>query len=102
MTLERWMAIPNNIYVGRRGRIFIGSGEEKRIFHYQGSKYGNPYVVGTKPGQYALKDSLNLYKTYLAESGLVDEVEELRGMNLGCFCDQKGPCHAKVLLEYLE
>jgi hypothetical protein len=30
--LEKWMAMPNNLYTGRRGRIFIGSGDEKRIF----------------------------------------------------------------------
>jgi hypothetical protein len=98
ITLEKWLKNPNNVYVGRRGRIFIGQGDEKVIFHYKGSKYANPYKVGKKEGEYTLEESIKLYEKYLADNNLIEEIKvELKGKNLGCFCDQKGQCHAKVL-----
>ena len=101
MNLETWMNDERNVYVGRAGRIFIGSGANKRIFHYAGSKFANPYKV--KPhGEYTTQKSLDLYKKYLVSSGLINDIEELRGKNLGCFCDQSGECHAKILAKYLE
>jgi hypothetical protein len=100
MTLEKWISDPKNVYVGRKGRIFIGSGEEKKIFHYKSSKFANPYKVGKKEGEYTIEKAIKLYKTHLSDSGLVEVAKkELKGKNLGCFCDQKGPCHAKVLAE---
>lgn len=89
---------PNNVYVGRRGRIFIGQGDEKRIFHYKGSKYSNPYKVGKKEGEYTLEESIKLYEKYIVDNNLIETIKiELKSKNLGCFCDQKGQCHAKVL-----
>lgn len=35
--LEEWMETPNNIYVGRRGRIFITENGTRRVFVYPGS-----------------------------------------------------------------
>jgi hypothetical protein len=44
--LEEWMNTPGNIYVGRRGRIFITYPDKSRkVFVYEGSKWGNPYKV---------------------------------------------------------
>ncbi len=101
INLKKWMKNDKNVYVGRSGRIFIGSGDDKIIFHYKGSKFANPFVVGTDEGQYTLRQSVKKYEKYLIKSGLLDEIEELRGKNLGCFCDQKGKCHAKILAKYL-
>ena len=98
--LEEWLKSPENEYVGRRGRIFITESKtEKRIFHYSQSKWANPYKVGNKSGQYSLEESINLYKRYLIESGLIKQIKELKGKNLGCFCMQDKPCHAQVLAE---
>lgn len=97
MTLEKWVKDPNNVYVGRHIRIFIGSGSNKRIFHLKGSKFGNPYTLK----DYTLEESLRLYDEYLHSSGLINEIKELQGKNLGCFCDQRGDCHAKILASYL-
>ena len=35
-------------------------------------------------------------------SDLRNKIKELRGKTLGCFCDQSGLCHAKVLKELVE
>lgn len=91
ITLKKWMEIPNNLYVGRRGRIFI----DGKIFHYKESKWYNPYTLK----EYSLEDSLKLYKKYIKTSGLYDDLDELKGKTLGCFCDQSGDCHAKVLVK---
>jgi hypothetical protein len=107
MNLEKWMKNPKNVYVGRPGRVFIGTGDSKRVYHYPGSKFANPFKVGaeyqldTGLEIMTLSVSLDLYEVYLKTSGLLDEIEELRGKNLGCFCDQSGDCHAKVLVRYL-
>ena len=92
--LEKWMAMPNNLYTGRRGRIFIGSGDEKRIFHYSDSKWGNPYIVP----EYSLEESLKLYEIHVREK-LLKDIQELEGKTLGCFCDQSQPCHTKILVK---
>ncbi len=98
MTLEIWMADPQNVYVGRPGRVFIGTGDNKKIFHYPGSKFANPFSL--KKG-YDLATSLEKYREHLTEKGLDDaeELKELKGKTLGCFCDQSEGkrCHAKIL-----
>jgi len=95
--LQEWMERKGNIYVGRRGRIFIGTGQDKKIFHYKESKWANPYNLK----QYSLEDSLRLYHEHLFSSGLIYQINELKGMKLGCFCseskDDEVTCHAMVL-----
>ena len=99
MDLERWFAMPNHVYTGRPGRVFIGTGADKHVFHYPGSKWANPYPV--KEGTYTLGESLSLYITHLFESGLIASLGELDGQTLGCFCTpaaQKNDwCHASIL-----
>ena len=99
INLEKWMSDPNNIYVGRPGRIFITTGIEKKVFYYPGSKFANPFKVGTTM---SLEECIKMYKEHLKSSGLIDQIEELRGKNLGCWCDQKNMCHAKILVSYLK
>lgn len=104
--LENWINTPNNIYTGRANRIWITNKKtkEKRIFHFKGSKWQNPYKVGGKSG-YTLKTSLKKYIDHLFSSGLIFDIEELRGKNLGCFCVQSRNgdvvCHSQVLSELL-
>ena len=31
---------------------------------------------------------------------IVDEIDELKGLNLACYCGPDADCHADVLLEY--
>lgn len=46
-----------------------------------------------------LEDSLKNYRLYLEKSGLISDIGELKGLNLGCFCDQSKKCHAQILAE---
>ena len=38
----------NHEYIGRHGRIFIGSGNSREIFHFSSSKWKNPFKIGKR------------------------------------------------------
>ena len=99
--LEHWLQTPGNVYVGRRGRLFITEDGEKRVFHYPESRWKNPYPV--EKGM-SLEDSLKKYRLYLEENDKLQYLDELRGKTLGCFCKQvngKIQCHAQILQELI-
>mmetsp|Transcript_56566 Transcript_56566/g.106111 ORF Transcript_56566/g.106111 Transcript_56566/m.106111 type:complete len:156 (-) Transcript_56566:250-717(-) len=98
---QAWLADAKNLYVGRRGRIFIHSNGSKRIFHYVGSKWQNPYAVGSISRQEACKK----YESALLSGMLKDpqdgkplhqKLSELKGYRLGCWCKPQA-CHADIL-----
>lgn len=93
-SLKEWLADPQNVYVGRSGRIFVN----KEYFAYPGSKWQNPFTVK----KYGLEQCIELYKQHLKESKLIEQVGELKGKNLGCFCDQTEVCHAQILAKYAD
>lgn len=66
------------------GAIYIG----------RPSKWGNPFVIG-KDG--SREDVIHKYCEYLASSGLIDHVKELRGKDLVCWCSPQA-CHGDVLV----
>merc|ERR1712216_80045 len=90
-----WLSDANrNLYVGRPGRIFIHDAKAgtKRIFHYKGSKWQNPFVVGRDGNR---EQVCNLYRAAILDETLRDPVDdvplrkklpELRGLRLGCWC----------------
>ena len=71
---ENWIEEKDNVYVGRSGRIWI-HGKNKKIFHYKGSKWANPFKVNK---ECSLNDSLMKYMDYIVESGLIYDINELR------------------------
>ncbi len=95
--LDLWIKRPETLYVGRNTRIFIHRNDEKIRFTPDKSKWHNPYNVpkGTK----LLEKSLKRYKNLILMSNLKDDLKELKGKTLGCWCDQSGKCHAKILKE---
>ena len=70
------------------------------------SKWGNPFthlsdrktkaefIVGSR------EEAIQCYEEYLFSSGLIREIEELRGQVLGCWCRPKS-CHGDVLVRLL-
>lgn len=88
-----WKMPPNTVKVTRPG------------------KWGNPVVVG-KPHPYCrpieiaegspsaepitAAEAVEIYRCFWQDP---NELEELRGKNLACFCRLDQPCHADVLLE---
>ena len=72
--LEEWIGDEDNLYVGRRGRIFIHNDGNKRIFHYRDSKWCNPFSLK----KHSLEESLEKYIAHLHRSGLSKEMDELK------------------------
>jgi hypothetical protein len=67
-----------------RGSVYIG----------RPSKWGNPFAIG-KDGN---RDQvIARYERWLCESGPIDDIAELRGKDLVCWCSPEA-CHGDVLL----
>lgn len=100
--LEKWIDMidekgeHSNMYVGRKGRIFITENNEKRIYHYPGSKWGNPFKVGTD-----LASCLQLYEKHVRQT-LIKDLHELKGKRIGCFCDMKPYSDTKTNTKFVE
>jgi len=62
----------------------------------RGSKWGNPYSTRI----YERKRAIELYERHLLESGLIDQIDELRDCQLICAC-APDECHGDIILKYL-
>ena len=62
------------------------------------SKWENPYKIGVDGNR---KEVIRKYKDMILNSDLINDIEELRGKVLGCWCKPK-KCHGDVLVEILE
>lgn len=96
--LKEWMDDPNNVYIGRKGIVFI----DGKRFPSKGSVFANPFKSAKEPGV----DVIDKYRTYIIEqieSGAIseEEVTNLKGKTLGCWCRPER-CHGDVLLEILD
>lgn len=75
------------------------------------SRWGNPFThrpdVAAKHPDLVLVDSLKeaieRYEEYLVldRPDLLDELDELKGRTLGCWC-KPGPCHGDVLVKLID
>lgn len=58
------------------------------------SKWGNPFLIGRDGTR---QEVCEKYLTHLYETGLIDQVSELKGKDLVCWCAPL-QCHADILL----
>jgi len=79
------------------------------------SKWANPFTHKTLSKTHAFfqvtsrQEAIKEYESYLHNSGLIQDIEELRGKVLGCWCCNKPSdgseknflCHGQVLAKYL-
>jgi len=74
---------PNTVYVGRP------------------SKWGNPFPVTSVTH---LDDSLLFFRQWLEDKIAQNPkfLDPLRGKDLACWCPLGKPCHADILLEFLQ
>lgn len=68
------------------------------------TKYGNPFKVGNKLGEFTREEALRLYEIYLdfVVSKKLLDLKPLIGYNLACSCNLEDSCHADILLKKLE
>ena len=78
--------------------IYIGRACNMGGWHLPQSKWANPFTV-RKEGSVAA--AVSKYKEYImGNSVLLNDLEELRGKTLGCWC-HPGPCHGDILVALL-
>jgi hypothetical protein len=98
--LEEWMKDRNNVYIGRRGIVFIN----KERFPKENSIWHNPFKINKNNTR---EDVILKYKEYIIDKiekeKLQDKLLELKGKNLGCWCKEGKDegCHGDVLVELL-
>ena len=101
--LSEWMKNPNNVYIGRRGIVFI-DGER---FPKLDSIWHNPFKIDSTStsDSDSRDDVISKYETYIRKKILNDltlrnELLKLKGKNLGCWC-HPNKCHGDILLKIL-
>lgn len=73
---------------------------ENAVYVGRPTKWGNPYQVG-RFGADTARDAVDQFRNFVIGnySAFKDDIEELRGKDLACWCPLNQPCHADVLLE---
>lgn len=100
-TLRDWMADPQNVYIGRKGTVFI---TRRLAYPPKDSIWMNPFRVGVDGCQTTVLTKYRNYITEKIESGKIPktELEKLKGKTLGCWCSPKSTgCHGRILIELI-
>lgn len=99
--LKEWTEDINNIYIGRKGVVFVKNYEKNERYPKKDSIWANPFKVGKI---YNREQCIQKYKEYIIEKIKNDpnkyNLEELKGKRLGCWCKPES-CHGDVLVELL-
>jgi hypothetical protein len=105
--LSEWMDDPDHVYIGRKGVVFIDGVR----FPKEDSIWANPYKKKERKGGKAVEDVdveevVDRYERYIIDRldrdpDLVDQLLELEGKTLGCWCKPKS-CHGDVLIRLIE
>lgn len=61
------------------------------------SKWGNPFKIGRDGNR---REVIEKFANYFITSGLIEDIEELRGKVLGCHC-RPNNCHLDIIVEEL-
>lgn len=83
-SLVKWLEDPSHLYIGRDMSRFVPGAKE--------SKWKNPFKVNDDTRERVLEK----YEEYLRKSDLINNLDELQGKVLGCWCHPLG-CHGHVL-----
>jgi hypothetical protein len=68
------------------------------VYIGRGSKWGNPFVIGTDGTR---AEVIQMYEDYIRNKPeLLAQLPELEGEILGCFC-KPAACHGDVLIKLL-
>ncbi len=107
--LENWIKDPQNVYIGRKGIVFI-RGER---FPKENSIWANPFKVGRDGniGSCLAQFEAHIRKK-IENENLNEQLKTLNGRNMGCWCVSKMVhcnevgipmvCHGQVLLKLLK
>lgn len=88
--LEEWLDDPKHVYIGRDMTFYVKGAV--------GSKWQNPFPVK----KHGLDECIKLFEKYLlTNKELMNQIKELKGKDLGCWCKNNGDehCHGDLLLK---
>lgn len=80
---------------GKQYDLYVG--RKNVTYGLDASKWANPYDRET----YGRDEACRLYEIYVRNGPLWNDLEELDGLTLACWCGPKQNCHAKILLKLL-
>lgn len=97
--LKEWMQDENNVYIGRKGIVFI----DGKRFPPESSEFRNPYKIDQNNDRNSV---LQKYKKYIIERlnnepDLLKKLVDMKNKNLGCWCAPDA-CHGDILLSLIE
>lgn len=97
--LYEWRKEPNNVYIGRKGVVFINGIR----YPAENSIWANPYKLKDEADR---EDVLESYECYIREKlendpRLLNKLLALDGKTLGCWCAPK-QCHGDVLVRLVK
>lgn len=95
--LHEWMSDPNNVYIGRRGIVFING----QRYPAQDSIWANPFKIDFLDSR---DDVIRKYEEYLRielqDGNLKAEFIKLKNKRLGCWCSPE-KCHGDIIIKIL-
>jgi hypothetical protein len=96
--LKEWNKDPNNVYIGRRGVVFV----DGKRYPEKDSIWANPFKIDKNTSR---DEVIDKYKKYIIErinkdEKLKEELLKLKDKTLGCWCHPE-KCHGDVLIELI-
>lgn len=86
-----------NIIIKQPPKVVNIQFNEYDVFIGRPSKWGNPFKIGE--GKYTREQALEKFDEWIVgQADLLDDIEELRGKILGCYCKPER-CHGDTLLQ---
>jgi hypothetical protein len=95
--LKDWCEHSNNIYIGRRGIVFI----DGKRYPITDSKWANPFRIAGATREKVIADYRNYITKKISENPEYYDVSELRNKTLGCWCAPES-CHGDVLISLVQ
>jgi hypothetical protein len=97
--LKEWCKNSNNVYIGRKGIVFIDGAR----YPQKDSLWANPYKITKDETR---EDVIQKYEMYIrnrlkTEDGLLKQLLNLKDKNLGCWCHPES-CHGDVLQKLIK
>jgi hypothetical protein len=96
--LKVWTSESSNVYIGRGGIVYIDGVR----YPPKASIWANPFRI---PQDGTRDEVLDKYEKYIrnkleSDSKLIENLIELKGKNLGCWCAPE-PCHGDILVKLI-
>jgi len=90
---NEWSERPNSLYIGRYMRI----GGQSGIILIPQSKWHNPFKLSKDKNN--IDEVLQQYEDHIRHSSLYNDLHELSGKEMGCWCKGLNPCHGDILIK---